>query len=540
MRIPLAAAGLVFHLAVLGGCAGGPRPATLVPAPEPARAGRTTLLLVADNQEHMVTGTPLKAMSPTTEAMVTSVALRSPLANVGGRALFREALRFGREQGADLVLHLGDAADVSCPDEFTAVLDALDAEAGDAWFMAPGNHDGIMAGTYVRYQPRYGFHAAKDSSLYTRPPLEPIERPRAWHHACRSPSNETDSARANILTTGDAIERYVARLRARPGARSVVRAPSPVTVENTVVECRVEEISLPVLGYEAVAHVCPRTPVRGATTWVGPYASFLVQKLDVAGTRIVILGTAVYPNPTLLNVGLTGSLSQRQREVAERFLPAAGRANAVVAGHHPLEDLRPAERAWVAARAARYVSGHVHRSTTLLSHTVGGRGVTELNIGSTLDHPAQTVVARLDSASASFRVAGADTAATRWAGFLRSCEEARTAWMLPEETYTRYTKGLYVAQVLAALRRAAPAAPGPPIDVPAGDQVGDWMRLDRALQRIATSEGEARRYWACQAFYASEATRYELSFLDRVKRFFGAGNTPGAPAVGGWFAFDAP
>lgn len=56
------------------------------------------ILFIADNQEHMLTGRALKSMSPFNEKWVTSVALRSPLANIGGKLLMAEAVQFGRKQ----------------------------------------------------------------------------------------------------------------------------------------------------------------------------------------------------------------------------------------------------------------------------------------------------------------------------------------------------------------------------------------------------------------------------------------------------------
>ncbi len=81
------------------------------------------ILLIADNQEHLLTGTPLRSMSPITGKWVTSVALRSPLANVGSRHLLGEILEFGRREGAGLVIHLGDTSDISCPNELASVFD---------------------------------------------------------------------------------------------------------------------------------------------------------------------------------------------------------------------------------------------------------------------------------------------------------------------------------------------------------------------------------------------------------------------------------
>ena len=172
------------------------------------------LLIIADNQEHLLTGVPLRANSSRTDRIITSVARRSPLANVGGRLLFREAIKFGREQGAELVLHLGDAADISCPDEISSVFQALEDEAKDIWIWTPGNHDGIQVGNYVLNQPSYLFDIKKhpdpdnpEITIYTKPPVKKFPGGLGnWLNACLSPMNSKDAARADILTKEDALK----------------------------------------------------------------------------------------------------------------------------------------------------------------------------------------------------------------------------------------------------------------------------------------------------------------------------------------------
>jgi hypothetical protein len=46
---------------------------------------------------------------------------------------------------AFFVVHLGDAADVSCPEELDRFL-AIMGRSGKTWFYTPGNHDGYFTG----------------------------------------------------------------------------------------------------------------------------------------------------------------------------------------------------------------------------------------------------------------------------------------------------------------------------------------------------------------------------------------------------------
>lgn len=526
------------------------------------------LLFIADNQEHLLTGGPIRSMSPLSERYATSVALRSPLANVGGLQLLREALRFGRREGVHLVLHLGDAADISCPDELTSVFNALDQEAFDIgaeettriWFMTPGNHDGLLAGNLAGYQPELYFDISKHPWIYTTPPLQGLkEVERGWLNACLSPTNSRNNCRANILTKEDAINRYLERLKARKGAVSAQLQPKQVRIKDkgkvvditeiiigkTNVKCKVEKIEIESQGYTAIARTCPRTKVDEATTWVGPYASFIIQKLDIEGTRIILLDTSNYLNPTeITNVLFNGSITKLQRDLVEAwFFDSINRKNVILAGHHPLDDLPGDAQQWITENSGRYISAHVHRSANLIEHRVKRWKTMELNIGSTLDYPSQAVVAKITPNAMSFRVAGADVAKTKWSGFLEKCETNRAEWMLNREFYRDYTRGTYAKHLLKSLleaesvRRAAAVAPlGPNLEIPTGTKVRDWLLLDRALQAIREDKEESGVFWACQAYYASEATRREKSVFEKL---FG-GSKSGAEATGDWFSFLPP
>jgi hypothetical protein len=50
------------------------------------------MLIIADNQEHLLTGGPLKSFSSLTERLVPTVGLRWPLSNVGGRDIRPQAI----------------------------------------------------------------------------------------------------------------------------------------------------------------------------------------------------------------------------------------------------------------------------------------------------------------------------------------------------------------------------------------------------------------------------------------------------------------
>jgi hypothetical protein len=539
------------------------------PAARPDEPGPKALIL-SDNQEHLLTGVQLKSMGVLSDEIIASVAMRSPLAHVGGRLLFAEALRFGRREDVDLVLHLGDAADISCPDELSSVFDVLDKEAprrGDGspvWFMAPGNHDGILLGTYVNYQIPLGCaNQPRPENLYgvydKRLNKGLGHNKRSWFNACLSPTLDEHEAHADLsvkgmLTRGDAIKLYLKRLAARGGFESKTLEQRPkedkVIVEGLEIDCKIERHTIKSQRYTAITRICQPREVGGegkdqseaaracptgeegegkdaSKTWVGPYASFIVQKLEVGGSTIIMLDTADYEDPTSCYVGFTAHLTEPQTHYADVLLgrkasDLSERAKVVVAGHHPLKIFPRKQREWIMERATRYVSGHTHKPTRLIKHRMDVKSragkerllTEELNVGSTLDYPPQAVVAKLTSSALSYRVAGADVEKTKWGGFLDVCMCRWNEWRLPSEYYKNYRSGTYVNRLREALAAAAGRAPsGRGLEIPSGDYASDWKTLHDTLGAINESEGEAAQFWACQAFYASEATR-EDSWLE--------------------------
>lgn len=538
--------------------------ASIINAQEPSqRPAVWKMLIIADNQEHLLTGGPLKSFSPLTERLVTTVGLRSPLANVGGRLLMREALKFGKEQGADFVLHLGDAVDISCEKEMKSVFRALDEESpGNMWFMTPGNHDGILAGNFAEYQDPVEFDRNKPLALYDLPPLKSHMKQKVWFNACQSPtSRKTNASHEGAdMPRGRAIELYLDNLKKRPEAKQ-----NSGTAQNAIfrqdgreikVPCRIEEIEITpkkpsaIDGYKAIARICdPQWVPTRKNIKVGQYASFIVQKIDLGETRIVLLDTSDYEDPTdkeppfIPIAAGNGNLTDKQQLWAEPLFKSADgkaldRRNVIVAGHHPFSQLSDDDQEWIAARSSRYMSAHVHTYTSLIPHK---GDVLELNVGSTLDYPPQAVIAVMNPGFMRVRVAGAET---NWDNFISECRTEAGKWKLGAEFYRNYRSGLYMRHLLTALREAADmhdlriGRSSLNLEVPTGTKVVDWERLEKALKAINQAKGKSRTFWACQAYYASMETRKEKGFLsERIAPMIGFGFKRGEIIPNGWAAF---
>lgn len=523
-------------------------------------AAGKNLLIVSDNQEQNMTGVRLRLMGVLSDRILTSVAMRPPLAHVGGRLLLREILQFGKERKADLVLHLGDAANISCADELTSVFDLLNKEAKGIWFMAPGNHDGMLLGTIANKQPTLNYKIREDESTrtaYNRKPSAGLGyKDRGWPSACLSPKNleqtlqsaptnspnDTNMLEKGILTRGDALGLYLKELKDRDGFSPISQGTEETIVEGTSVICDVEEIAIASYRYAAIASICRPTERRkGSNDWVGPFASYIIQKLEIRGTTIVLLDTSDYQNPSLFNVALEGGLTRNQRARAEEWFKSLKRENVIIAGHHPIDDFPKEQERWIIKNAARYISGHVHRSTQLINHKDKQLKTLELNVGSTIDYPPQAVIARVTSpASMSFEVTGAKSGLP---GFLRQCL-ANDGWTLERSHYRDYRRGTYVNRLLDSLEKASAkhiALVGPLMphfEIPKGNNPNDWRLLETALEKINAAEGDSRAFWACQAYYASEATQGKSTW-ESIRHGIGRDTKSGCDATGSRFAFSA-
>lgn len=528
----------VIALALMGlaGC-GGLRTVPSYPA-RATRVPEARVLFIADNQEHNMLGGPTKSQSRMSEARISSVAMRSPLANVGGRQLMRAAVEFGIREGASVVIHVGDITDVSCPGEMADAFDALDQSAPGVWFTTLGNHDGFLAGNITVFKA-----GGVDDRLYKRAPNEGVGHiARTWRNACRLPSMGSDMRKADILTKRDAITAYIARLQTRPGAQLDSTGVETITLRAGRIVCVLKQLTIPAQRYTAAIRLCPAERVpAGDGPIAGPWASYMVQSVDVGSTRILLLDTSKYLDPDVFNLMMKGEVGLDQQKRAQPWLAGRNRARVIMVGHHPLSVIKDkADYEWVLSHASRYVSAHVHAATSLYEHSSDTLRTRELNIASLVDFPSQAVLAEIaENSAVAFRTAGLNPAGSPWPGYAAPCEDARTSWRLENPAlYTEYTAGHYVRRLLDAMRAASVVAPPEArIRVPSGSSPSDWLELEESLRAVNRLGGDAAMFWACQSYYASEATRNEKATGERFMELIGRSTKPGARVSGEWFVF---
>jgi hypothetical protein len=318
------------------------------------------VVLVADNQLNHLYGEPIWMRSQFVTQLVR-VSIRPVQQDLFGQEILRWVMKF---YGTRLpVIHLGDAANMACVDEFERFVEIMSATGSRPWVMAPGNHDAFLMG-----------------NLQTSTDV--------WQDAClraRGP-----------LTKDRLVLAYLQHLhRQEPG----FRAAFP-DVDN-----------LPASGEWRSDEAQGSTFLR-ALAWTvdveRPHRSFVVQELDlglpppedaVQGRPVaaILLDTSQFASPPVLlpvpgpNAGVNGDLQQDQLDIVSRWMDrAADDTLSVLMSHHPFGTLRTGSRNAVDRLRKRhdvplYVSAHTHQGQYFVRG--GGEGWLELNVGSIVDYP---------------------------------------------------------------------------------------------------------------------------------------------------------
>ena len=103
------------------------------------------VLLVADCQFHNLYSKALPERDLSTKEVVPT-AIRAPQLDLFSEDVLKWILKNGSPD-SEVILHLGDALDLACENEFYQFLNVM-KEASRPWFMAPGNHDAFYFGNF--------------------------------------------------------------------------------------------------------------------------------------------------------------------------------------------------------------------------------------------------------------------------------------------------------------------------------------------------------------------------------------------------------
>lgn len=105
------------------------------------------VILLADNQLHTMDGEQSWLQNKSSDTAVTKVTIRPPILDFYSTSLLSYALSI---YPTDLIIHLGDASDVSCTNEMSKFIAIMDKYAPKRWIMLPGNHDSLYFGNYQK------------------------------------------------------------------------------------------------------------------------------------------------------------------------------------------------------------------------------------------------------------------------------------------------------------------------------------------------------------------------------------------------------
>lgn len=492
------------------------RPVTTTP-PRTAWTGPITLL--ADDQKFHIGNDAFLFRSGFVDRRFSASAVRVPQQDLFGDSLLGLAA-----MGPGIAAHLGDAMDLSCADEWRDFAKIMNDSGRDAWFWAPGNHDGFFFGNFVG----------------------PIEQ---WEKACQ-PSKPA--------TKGDVLRAYL--LEHLAGYAGVQLDPVGGTWS------------------------CPaNTTCKGLrnAAWQIPsgaeyYRSYLIQEIDfpkghegAQPASLILIDTSSFDRPPRIaaseasfrySAGEQGRLGADQLEVLKRWTARAvaeGRA-VVIAGHHTFSNLEDVSRKAIDdlvrnRRVATYISGHTHWGQYFTHTSADGYAWLEPNLGSTIDYESEFGTLQLGfhegkkfvrlprTSMASFTTGkvGADLGIV--------CKDHWLARPDDQDFYTRYmTSGspnprevemLYYSTMLAALDRywrcvpSVPSALEMPTDcTPSPTECGEGSEVHAAITETLASQDLGkirakalelieldqqrhvepclkRQYKVCQALWGAE---YEL------------------------------
>ena len=319
--------------------------------------------LVADNQQFHIGNEPFLFRSGATDRNVSSSAARVPQQDLFGNSLLGLAATDSRA----MIVHLGDAMDLSCAAEWDAFKHTLDTSGRPSWFWAPGNHDGYFFGNFI-------------GPSWT------------WRAAC-GPSSSP-------MSKDQILAKYIAHLQ---------------TYSNNTLD--------PARGSFSCAAGASCGGLRGAAWHIESgdrfYRSFVVQELavpapagvvlppgsNVSGVSLMLIDTSTYERPPRIApsepmfryaAGESGHLGPAQLAIIERWLDVATKQGrrVILAGHHPFNDIDESDRTRLQElmdtyHVATYVSAHTHWGTYYGHAGASTYSWLEPNLGSILDYDAE-------------------------------------------------------------------------------------------------------------------------------------------------------
>ena len=367
------------------------------------------IYFIADNQFHIVDGRAYPVENYLSDK-VSGVAVRPPQTTVFGPYAY-EAFLEGLDQSS-LLIHLGDVADVSCPQELDRFFIAMKKYVGP-WVFVPGNHDGFYTGNSQYKSNNTG----------------------EWDHACLG----------KRLDKSDAIISYLSN---RFGKSLVRKKDGVETVEGNW------SVNGNSGRYFASINHNPDAAQQG----------FIIQQVSFKSNNgsnisIVILDTSQYEKPpkyrSFFNIipgykiaGITGEILKSQMILAEKWITNSQDEGGqlFIAGHHPLKEGQWSIEglAWFGGskwlkgvmetnKVKGYISAHTHKGGT---RKLWGDKY-EWNITSLVDWPLGLMEMRIKDSQPSIKEILFYTKTPQ--GISGTCDAEQDKWKSKEDSFHYYT-----------------------------------------------------------------------------------------------------
>ncbi|MBI5546127.1 MAG: metallophosphoesterase [Deltaproteobacteria bacterium] len=355
----------------------------------PSASGGVELLLVADNHATNSAGMLTRERSVLADKLGTNVSLRPAQVDLWGQQVLDWVLeRELREHAPEMLVHLGDLANISCTEEARTTLETLRRRAeekGVPWFAIPGNHDGFYMGNQA-YNP---VQCEEDGSCRNF---------NSWSGACNHAGQP--------MNKDDFIELYLRELGSAGYLKDIEVRLKEISAGGCL---ELESQKPPLTRLVTCMHKRPTRRTKDGAPNIITYDSFLIQQVALRdGRSAVLLDTSQYDRRlawhslvSRVMAGLVGQVRTDQLEIVRRWIAQeqARRAGPVLLiGHYPLAELERQSRKALLGFAATgmvlgYLSGHVHAPSEVrdwfVPNPVSDKPLrlTELNVGSLVDWP---------------------------------------------------------------------------------------------------------------------------------------------------------
>jgi len=349
----------------------------------PAIENSRPLLFVADNQFHNIY-TDASVFGLRISDMVSRVAIRPAALNLYSADLFSYILQRNQSK---TVIHLGDALNVGCKNEWEEFSNIMDNTVSTEWIMAPGNHDfyfyGITSGGW----------------------LHDIFR-STWADGCVGhDANDTEDKR---FSKNQFIEKYMGHLL----QKSIISSPQVTNKEIGLLQFDVEiTTATNATGFYRKVASHKYLNFRKHRSFITQFVNLSTD--EQSPTIGVIIDTTNYHyEPTNIrgalgilshNAGLHGYVDTHQlaliRQSLEDFKTKNIALKVIFFGHHPLKSLNEEMQDYLFSLQndqsldfKGYISAHTHSGYTAEHKNEKGLKLQEYNIGSVTDWPIETAI----------------------------------------------------------------------------------------------------------------------------------------------------